>query len=475
MDERDIELIVKQVLNSINIEILKESKDISSVAAANGDYGVFERVEDAIDAAYIAQRDYVENYTVTDRNRMIETIRQVSRSHAEEFAKRIVEESGMGVEADKVTKNLAVINNTPGTECLTTDAITSDAGLMLEEYAPFGVIGAITPVTNPTETVINNTISMIAGGNAVVFNVHPSAKHVCAYCLQLLNKAIIESGGPSNLITMAKEPTMKNVEIISSSPKVRLMAGTGGTAMVNSLLKSGKKTIGAGAGNPPVVVDDTADIALAAKEVYYGASFDNNLLCLAEKEVFVMNPVADEFINKMVGCGAYLLNATELEQILALVFIHDETGYHVNKKWVGQDASKMLKEIGVHRPEVRLIICDVDAKHPFVLVEQLMPVLPIVRCRTFEEAMEGAYVAETGNRHTASMFSKNVDNMTRFAKKIETTIFVKNGCTLKGVGIGGNGYATMTIAGPTGEGITCAKSFTRRRRCMLADGGFRII
>jgi len=91
------------------------------------------------------------------------------------------------------------------------------------------------------------------------------------------------------------------------------------------------------------------------------------------------------------------------------------------------------------------------------------------------QAIDYAMIAESGNRHTASMFSKNVDNMTRFARKIETTIFVKNGCTLEGVGIGGEGYTTMTIAGPTGEGITCAKSFTRRRRCMLADGGLRII
>ncbi len=477
MDARDIELIVKQVLSNIDLSQINAGtyKNQDNIRTSKGDYGVFEHVEDAIDAAYEAQKKYLDQCTVEDRNRIIEAIRQVSREHAKEFAKMIVEESQIGRYEDKIEKNLVVSNKTPGTECLTTDAISADAGLMLEEYAPFGLIGAITPVTNPTETIINNTISMIAGGNGVVFNVHPSAKNVCAHCLRLLNRTILENGGPADLITMAKEPTMENVEKISQSPKVRLMVGTGGMPMVNALLRSGKKTIGAGAGNPPVVVDDTADITLAAKEIYKGASFDNNLLCLAEKEVFVMDNVASELIDKMVREGAYLLSPSELDRILSLVFIKDEKGYHVNKNWVGKDASKMLAEIGISRPEVRLLICETPADHPFVLVEQLMPVLPIVRCRTFEEAVEGAYRAESGNRHTASMFSKNVDNMTRFARKIETTIFVKNGSTLKGVGIGGNGFTTMTIAGPTGEGITCARSFTRRRRCMLADGGFRII
>ncbi|MDD3139329.1 MAG: aldehyde dehydrogenase EutE [Lachnospiraceae bacterium] len=477
LDSKEVELIVQQILSKIDLNKINENVNGTQVGSASGvgNYGVFERVEDAIDAAYEAQKLYLDMCSVKDRNRIIEAIRQVSREHAKEFAKRIVEESKMGRYEDKIAKNLAVINNTPGTECLTTDAISSEAGLMLEEYAPFGLIGAITPVTNPTETIINNTISMIAGGNSVVFNVHPGAKNVCAYCLQLLNRTIVENGGPANLITMAKEPTMESVGIISGSPKVRLMVGTGGMPMVNALLRSGKKTIGAGAGNPPVIVDDTADISLAAKEIYRGASFDNNLLCLAEKEVFVMETVANEFIQKMVVEGAYLLSPVKMEKILDLVFIKDDKGYRVNKSWVGKDASKMLAEIGIDKPEVRLLICETPADHPFVLVEQLMPVLPIVRCSKFEEAVCGAVIAEDGNRHTASMFSKNIDNMTSFARKIETTIFVKNGATLKGVGIGGNGYATMTIAGPTGEGITCAKSFTRRRRCMLADGGFRIV
>lgn len=467
---KEIELIVREVLAGI-----EWSNPPAASIPNRSDHGVFERVEDAIKAAYVAQRQWVNDYKVEDRRRIIEAIRSVARVNAESLAGMVWEETGMGRMEDKILKHLAVIDKTPGVECLTTEAISGDDGLMIEEYAPFGVIGAITPSTNPTETIINNTISMIAGGNSVVFNVHPGAKKSCAYCIKLLHQTIVENGGPANLITMQKEPDMEAVNRMTEDPKIRLMAGTGGMAMVNALLRSGKKTIGAGAGNPPVIVDDTADIKLAAREIFRGASFDNNLLCLAEKEVFVMESVADEFIIQLQKEGAYLLQKSQLEEILLFAMTKRGDSYEVNKSWVGKDAEQFLKTIGVQKKEVRLLISETDKTHPFVMVEQLMPVLPIVRLKTFEECVESAVAAESGNRHTASIFSRNVENMTKFAKEVETTIFTKNGATLKGVGIGGEGHTTMTIAGPTGEGLTCARSFTRKRRCMLAEGGLRII
>lgn len=465
MNETIIKEIVREIVYKVSMSLDMET----------GDNGVFEKVEGAIDAAYAAQKLWYTKYKMEDRRRIIEAVRAAARENAKMFARMIRDETGMGRYEDKVTKNLAVIDKTPGIECLTTEAISGDSGLMIEELAPFGVIGAITPSTNPTETIINNTISMIGGGNAVVFNVHPGAKKVCAVCLQILHKAIVENGGPANLITMQREPDMEAVNKMASSPKIRLMVGTGGMGMVNALLKSGKKTIGAGAGNPPVIVDDTADIKKAAREIYRGASFDNNLLCLAEKEVFVMESVADELIRNMCGEGARLITEEETARLLEVVFKKKNGVYSVDKKWVGKDAGIILESIGIHDMECRLIICQVPHDHPFVLVEQLMPVLPVVRCKTFEECVQYAVIAENGNRHTASIFSKNVDRMTRFAKEIETTIFTKNAATLVGVGIGGEGHTTMTIAGPTGEGLTCARSFTRRRRCMLADGGLRVI
>ncbi|MFV0240219.1 MAG: aldehyde dehydrogenase family protein, partial [Lacrimispora sphenoides] len=264
---KEIELIVKEVLAGIENRGVKPS-----YFSSQSENGVFERVEDAITAAHTAQREWVEHYRIEDRRRIIEAIRMTAKSHAKTLAKMVWEETGMGRFEDKIQKHMAVIDKTPGVECLTTDAISGDEGLMIEECAPFGVIGAITPSTNPTETLINNTISMIAGGNSVVFNVHPGAKRCCAHCLKLLHQTIVENGGPANLITMQKEPTMEAVSKMTADPRIRLMVGTGGMPMVNALLRSGKKTIGAGAGNPPVIVDDTADIDLAAKEIYRGAS-----------------------------------------------------------------------------------------------------------------------------------------------------------------------------------------------------------
>ena len=456
-------------------EIVQEVMAKMQIAdAPAGKHGVFKDMNDAIEAAKKAQL-VVKTMSMDQREKIITCIRKKIKENAEVLARMGVEETGMGNVGDKILKHHLVADKTPGTEDITTTAWSGDRGLTLIEMGPFGVIGAITPSKNPTETIINNTISMIGGGNAVVFNVHPGAKKVCAVCLQILHRTIVENGGPANLITMQREPDMEAVNKLTASPKIRLMVGTGGMGMVNALLKSGKKTIGAGAGNPPVVVDDTADLDKAASEIYRGASFDNNLLCLAEKETFVMDNVADELIRKMCACGAHLITPQETEQLLKVVFLEKDGKYSVNKKWVGKDASLILESIGIKDADTRLVLCEVPHDHPFVLVEQLMPIMPIVRCKTFEDCVKYAVVAENGNRHTASMFSKNVDHMTRFAKEIETTIFTKNAATLVGVGIGGEGHTTMTIAGPTGEGLTCARSFTRRRRCMLADGGLRVI
>ena len=418
ISSQEIEAIVRQVLAGMGpaasgVAPVRTAAPVPSAAAARGDRGVFEDVDSAVQAAWEAQRDWASHFKLEDRQRVVEAIRRCARSHVEEWSRKIVEETGMGQYEDKVEKHLATINKTPGPECLTTDAISGDTGLMLEEYAPFGVICSITPTTNPTETIINNTISMISGG----------------------------------------------------------------MGMVNALLRSGKKCIGAGAGNPPVIVDETADIELAGRKIYEGASFDNNILCFAEKEVFAVGSAYAGLVHQLEKQGAYLLNPAQTEQLVKLALQPDsKEGWSANKKWVGQNASKILAAIGVQVPDTcRLAVCQVPAVHPFVLAEQMMPILPVVCSASFEEAVEQAVAAEHGNRHTASIFSKDVDHMTRFARAIETTIYVKNSATKAGVGIGGEGHCTMTIAGPTGEGITCARSFCRRRRCVLAEGGLRII
>lgn len=430
--------------------------------------GVFKTMSEALSAVDKAYKQY-RSYSIEQREKMIAKIREFTLAEAENLAKLGVEETGMGRVSDKIIKHQLVANKTPGTEDLHPSAFSGDCGLTLVEMAPYGVIGSITPSTNPSETVICNSIGMIAGGNAVVFNPHPHACRTANYAVDLVNRAILEAGGPENLVVTVEKPTKESSDEMMNSPIVRMLVATGGPGVVKALLSSGKKAIGAGAGNPPVIVDDTADIEKAAKDIVAGASFDNNLPCIAEKECFAFANIADDLIKYMTNNGAYLIKGEQIDKLVATCLIEKNGKYSINKDWVGRDASKFLKVLGIESG-ARLVICEVPEMHPFVQVEMMMPVLGIVRVNNIDEAIEMAVKAEHGNRHSAHIHSKNVDHLTRFARAVETTIFVKNAPSYAGIGAGGEGYTTFTIAGPTGEGLTAAHSFTRQRRCVLVDG-----
>ncbi len=430
--------------------------------------GVFKTMSEALSAVDKAYKQY-RAYSIEQREKMIAKIREFTLAEAENLAKLGVEETGMGRVSDKIIKHQLVANKTPGTEDLHPSAFSGDCGLTLVEMAPYGVIGSITPSTNPSETVICNSIGMIAGGNGVVFNPHPHACRTANYAVDLVNRAILEAGGPENLVVTVEKPTKESSDEMMNSPIVRMLVATGGPGVVKALLSSGKKAIGAGAGNPPVIVDDTADIEKAAKDIVAGASFDNNLPCIAEKECFAFANIADDLIKYMTNNGAYLIKGEQIDKLVATCLVEKNGKYSINKDWVGRDASKFLKVLGIES-DARLVICEVPEMHPFVQVEMMMPVLGIVRVNNIDEAIEMAVKAEHGNRHSAHIHSKNVDHLTRFARAVETTIFVKNAPSYAGIGAGGEGYTTFTIAGPTGEGLTAAHSFTRQRRCVLVDG-----
>ncbi len=459
LNEKVIKDIVAQVVDSI---------ESGRVAATKKQKGVFDTMTEALEAVNKAYQEF-KSYSVEQREKMIANIRRLTLEEAAVMAKMGVDETGMGNVTDKTIKHQLVANKTPGTEDLSPSVMTGDCGLTLVEMAPYGVIGSITPSTNPSETVICNSIGMIAGGNAVVFNPHPNAKEVANYAVDLVNRGILEAGGPENLVVTVKNPTKESSDEMMASPIVRMLVATGGPGVVKALLSSGKKAIGAGAGNPPVIVDDTADVKKAGRDIVAGASFDNNLPCIAEKECFAFTNIADELIDSMIKSGAYMLTKEQAEKLKNIILVEKNGKYSINKDWVGKDAKLFLKAIGIEA-DAKLVICETEADHPFVQVEMMMPVLAIVRVKDIDEAIRLACIAEHGNRHSAHIHSKNVDHLTRFAKAVETTIFVKNAPSYAGIGAGGEGYTTFTIAGPTGEGLTAAHSFTRQRRCVLVDG-----
>ncbi|MCD1260458.1 aldehyde dehydrogenase EutE [Paenibacillus athensensis] len=475
ISEADIRQIVAQVIGKLGGQGLEPSAPAAGPGIAM-EHGVFATVDEAVEAAVVAFGEF-SHMPGARREAIIGRMRETALAHAEELAELAVKETGLGRVADKIAKNKLAAVKTPGLEDLASSSYTGDDGMTLLEYTPFGVIGSITPTTNPAATIINNGISMIAAGNAVVFNPHPSAKAVSIRAMQLLNQAIVAEGGPRNLLTSVAEPTLETSEALMKHPRINALVVTGGGAVVKAALTSGKKVIAAGPGNPPVVVDETADLAQAGRDIVLGASFDNNVLCTAEKEVFVVESVASSLKAEMIKNGAYEVKGTQLAKLLELILVKmdDKDKYMPNKRYVGKSADLILKEIGVNTNEsTKLIIAETADNHPLVYTEMLMPVLPIVRVPNVDAAIQSAIKAEKGNRHTAIMHSQNIRNLTKMAKALQATIFVKNGPSYAGLGFGGEGYTTLTIAGPTGEGLTSARTFTRKRRCVLVDG-FRIV
>ena len=474
-------MVEQDLIRKITAEVLAKMQAVSQ-EDGKGDSGVFETVDEAVNAARVAY-ERLKTMSREEREKIVQAIRDATDDNAEIMAKMAVEESGMGRVSDKVIKNRLAARKTPGTEDLTPEAWTGDRGLTLIEMGPFGVIGAITPTTNPTETVICNSIGMIAAGNAVFFSPHPTAKNTSLWTIKLFNQAIVKAGGPANLLTTINNPSIEAANEMMHHPKVNMLVATGGPGVVKAVLSSGKKAIGAGAGNPPVVVDETADIAKAAKDIVDGCSFDNNLPCIAEKEVIAVGCIADELIRYMQKYGAYLISSEQVAQLLEVIMTpkpekiasgcveKPKRQYGINKDYVGKSAQYILSKIGIEVPDtVRVVLCEAEADHPFVQEELMMPVLPVVQVKDIDAAIALGVKVEHGNRHTAIMHSKNVDHLTRFARAVETTIFVKNAPSYAGIGVGGEGYTTFTIAGPTGEGLTSPKSFTRKRRCVLVDG-----
>ena len=442
--------------------------------------GIYATMTEAIDAVADAYK-VLRSMTVDQREKIIEKIREFTRAEAEIMAKMGVEETGMGKVEHKTLKHHLVADKTPGTEDIQTEAMSGDGGLTLLEMAPFGIIGAISPSSNPSETVLCNSMGMIAGANAVVCNPHPSAICTSNYAVDLVNRASLAAGGPANLCCSVVKPTMQSADDMVKDPRVKMLVCTGGPGVVRAMLSSGKKAIGAGAGNPPVIVDDTADIRKAAKDIIDGCTFDNNLPCIAEKEVFAFSNIADELMYYMQQNGAYFISGEMADRLAKIVLVekkNEKTGkisYSVSRDWVGRDAKKFLAALDIEvGDDVRCVICETDENHLFVQTELMMPILPIVRVNNIDEAVRMAVRAEHGNRHTAHMHSKNIDNLTKFARAVETTIFVKTAPSYAGIGFGSEGHTTFTIAGPTGEGLTSARSFTRKRRCVMSDS-FNIV
>jgi aldehyde dehydrogenase len=442
-------------------------------AGHQGRFGLFTDVDEAVAAAAEAF-DRLSRRTIDDRRRIIGHIRRIAIDQCVELGTMEMEETKIGRLAHKIEKLKTLGERSPGVEFLRSEVYSGDHGLAVIEHAPFGVIGAITPVTHSLPTITGNAVSMIAGGNTLVVNPHPSGRRVAAEGVRRFNEAIYRDLGLDNLICLITEPTLESAEAIFKHPGVNLLCVTGGPAVAKAAMRQAKRAIVAGPGNPPVVVDETADLDRAARSVITGAAYDNNLLCIAEKQVFVVGRVFDAMMAAMERAGAVRLNAAEVDALTRVAIVSVGEGEHKHdvpaKEFLGKDAAVLARGIGKKIPEsVELIFGETDESNPFVPVEQMMPFLPFVRCRDVDDAIDKAHQSEHGFRHTAMIHSRDVVNMTKMGKRMDTTLFVKNGPSMAGLGLGGEGYLSFSIATPTGEGVTTPLTFTRERRCSMID------
>lgn len=474
VNEALVREVVEQVLNRLGGSGTESAKcGCRCGSAGKRHYGVFQDAKEACEAAQVAYEQLREK-GVAGRRTVIDIVKRLTSENASEWGRIELEETKIGRLDHKIDK-LVGLKNLLGVEFLKPNAMSGDHGITMEEFTPFGVIGAITPSTHSIPTLACNVIGMVAAGNAIVFNPHPGACKCAAMAAKVINEAIYRELGIENLVSIVEKPTLDSFQAIATSPLVKLLCVTGGPGVVKAAMKSGKRAVCAGPGNPPVLVDDTADLDKAARGIILGGAYDNNLLCIGEKEVFVVESVFNRFMDAMARAGAVKLTDAQVERLANEAFVTPGQGggcAHkvVNRDLVGRDASVLAKVAGVTVPQgTEMLYAETDSSHIFVQEEQMMPFIPIVKVRDVEEGIAKSLEAEHNYKHTAIIHSYDVNHMTEMARALDTTIFVKNGPSVAGLGSGGEGYASFSIATPTGEGITTPRTFSRIRRCVMVD------
>ena len=461
-----VQEVIRQIDHGQSIYAATQTPLPASVAT-NGD-GLFQDVEAAVEVAVRSQRQLVEA-SIPVRDGICKLLKRIPQEKAQEWGRFELDETKVGRLDHKITK-LESLDQVLGVEYMTTGAHSGDQGVSLDEAAPWGVIGVITPVTHSIPTLTSNAINMIASGNSMVVNPHPSGAKSAAMAAKVYNREIKKEFGIDPLLCVIDPPTLRTAEQIFQHKSIHLLAVTGGPGVARAAMKQSKRAIVAGPGNPPVGVDETADLDNASRCIIAGAAFDNNLLCIGEKEVFVVSSVFEQMMGAMRRAGAVELNAQQVQALTEAAFNFEKDHYVVNKDYVGKDASVLGQAAGVDVPSgVDILFGETTEDNPFVPEEQMMPFVPFVRCRDFEHGLELAVKYEHGFGHTSIIHSNNLQNITRMGRVMNTTIFVANGGSPAGMGIGGEGHMSYSIATPTGEGITTPMTFTRFRRVTMSN------
>ncbi len=322
------------------------------------------------------------------------------------LAKMAVEETGMGVVEDKVIKNnyaAEYIYNTYK-DTKTCGVIEEDKAYGIKKIAePIGLIAAVIPTTNPTSTAIFKTLISLKTRNAIMISPHPRAKNSTIAAAKVVLDAAVKAGAPEGIIGWIDVPSLELTNEVMRSADIIL--ATGGPGMVKAAYSSGKPALGVGAGNTPVIIDDTADIKMAVSSIIHSKTFDNGMICASEQSVTVLEPIYDAVKKEFAARGCYFLKEDELNKVRKTIIINGA----LNAKIVGQKAHTIAKLAGVDVPEsAKILIGEVESvniEEEFAH-EKLSPVLAMYKAKTFDEAIEKAeqLVADGGYGHTSSLY-----------------------------------------------------------------------
>jgi propionaldehyde dehydrogenase len=473
--EADLERLVRDVVEQVTSgpgagarsaardDAVRDREDVIRVEAT-GRAGLFASVDDAVAAARAAQARFARE-RLERRRAYIDAMRAAAVREAEPLARSALRESGLGRLRDKVDKNVFAATRTAGVEDLATTAFAGDHGHTLEDSLPWGVVASVTPVNSPSAFIVNHGITMLAGGNAVVFNVHPGCRNTSMAAVRLLNEAVVGAGGPDNLMTGVVAPTLDTAKALVNHSGVDMLVITGGAALIADAFATRKRVIAAGPGNPTAVVDGTADPVRAAGEIFKGASFENTILCIGEKTCIVAERAAPAFLAALDELPVRRLDPGETQRVFDTVMDASGDRPATRREFVGKDAEVLLRAAGLSAPKpAGLLVAEVDGDHPLVRMEQFVPFLPVVRAADDDDAAELGVEVEGRNHHTVMIHSNDPDRVAWFAREAGTVITVVNGSSLRGLGVEGEGYPGFTIGTVTGEGVTSARHYVRSRR-----------
>ena len=471
LNEAAIRDVVSQVLAQLQAQ---GSSGMPSIQTRPGKHGVFDDADQAVAAAR-SGFEQLQKKGWAARSKIVEIVKSMCVSESERWGQIEFDETKIGRLAHKPLK-LQGVKNVLGPEYLVPQGMSGDFGITMDEAAPWGVIVGVTPLTHSVPTIAGNIINMVAAGNSVVFNPHPGGAAVAALAINEINEAIKATTGITNLICTIEKPSLDSFNALCTHKDVNLLCITGGPGVVDAAMKTGKRAICAGPGNPPVVVDDCSalDFDRVARDIITGGGFDNNLLCIGEKQIIAVADSYQKTLAALKRQGAVILTAAQHETIRNEVFDYkDGVGCGsavLNRKWVGANPDALAKIAGLNiDSKVEMLIAETDINDAFVQEEQMMPLLPIVRANNFDQALNYAKQSEHGDKHSAMIHTMNVARMTEMGQAMDTSIFVKNGPCVAGLGMGGEGFISYSIATTTGEGITTPRTFTRYRRCTLVN------